>query len=583
MDLRDYFRDELNYIKLLSKESANQNSVFRDFLSSFENDGDIEFLFENFAFLMAKLHQNIDDAFPEITQNLLSRVWPTPIRPVPSTSILRFFPKSADIHHIKKHSEVKSQSVDGESCVYRVVRDMSVVPLEVKYCGLNNTPNGCKITLKIKWSGTLNDDETWSPVPMTLFLSPDIQIARLLQLWFEQYLVKISVLSDGKEFNVSQKVIKNSSPDPDNLVLPLEISLFWRLQLLQQYLHLPHVNDFITLDIAEELSSVKLDEDGAFSVVFQFDTPLIINKTIDQRSTFFTNCVPIINLFQYSTPILDFVKDQCSYNLEIEDDNKIFQINAIYSPLEPARKGGRGGRIEYWPITRFTTNHFGHDNKIYYQTMFRHNVVGQPQNMITFIDGRGERVMSFPHESYICDVIATNGDKPKRLGVGDICLPTLTITNNLKFSNITKPTAEMPPLIDSHRHWQIISHLSLSPLFIRDINAIKQLIADLNYNAYLSAPLRQRCDKKMKGIVSVVAKLIDWIWDGLMKRGIEMTLELDPDCFEDEGDMYQFGVMLASVFPFCVTSNNFLMMKIVNSRTKKVWPLAPIKGSRDQI
>lgn len=584
MDLRDYFRDELNYIKRLSRESSNQNSIFRDFLSSFENDGDIEFLFENFAFLMAKLHRDIDDAFPEITQNLLSRVWPTPIRPIPSTSILQFLPKSADIHHIKKYSEVKSHSVDDVSCIYRVVRDISVVPLDVKHFSLANSPNGCKVTLKLKWGGNVEEDgETWHPIPMTFFLSPDIQIARLLQLWFQQYLTRVTVVSDDKEFNLSHNVIKSFSPAADDLVLPLEINLFWRLQLLQQYFHLPHVNDFITIDMRDELSDLKLDEDGMFSMIFQFDTPLIINKPVDSTSVFFTNCVPIINLYQYSTPILDFVDDQSSYTLQVENDDKIFQINAIYSPLEPAKKGGRGGRVEYWPITQFTTNHFGNDNKIYYQTMFRDNVVGQPQNTITFIDGRGDRMTSFSQESYICDVTTTNGEKAKKLALGDICVPTLSITNNLKFHNITKPTAEIPPLVDSHRHWPIISHLSLSPLFLRDIDAIKQLIRDLNYNAYLSAPLKQLCDKQLQGIVSVVSKLIDWIWDGLMKRGIEMTLELDPDYFQDEGDMYQFGLILAHVFPFCVTSNNFLMMKIVNSQTRKVWSLAPIKGSRDQI
>lgn len=583
MELRDYFRDELNYIRSLARESSNQNSVFRDFLSSFDNDGDVEFLFENFAFLMAKLHQHVDDAFPEITQNLLSRVWPTPIRPIPSTSILQFFPKSADIHYISAGSEVKSKEAEGDNCIYQTVRDMSVIPLEVKQCNLTNTPTGCKITLKIKWNGSLTDDETWQPLPMTFFLSGDSQVAGLLQLWFQQYLTKVMVNHDGKEFHLSTNVVKSFQPDPDKLVLPLDIKFLWRLQLLQEYFHLPHVNDFITVDLNNELSNITLDDDDSFTLTFQFDNPLIMNQQIDCKSTFLTNCVPIINVYQHTTPVFDFNRGQSDYSLRLANDNRIFQINTIYSPLEPAQMEGRGGKVEYWPITQFTTNHFGYDNKIYYQTMFKSNVVGQPQNIITFIDSKGDRVIQFSHESYICDVLATNGDRTGQLAIGDINLPTLSITNNLKFHNITKPTSEIPPLINSHRHWSIISHFSLSTLFLRDSQAIKQLISDLNYNSYLNAPLKKKSDKQRQGIVSVDSKLIDWIFDGSMKRGIEMTMTFDPDHFVDEGEMYRFGLILAHVFPFCITSNNFLMMRIVNHQTGRVWSLEPIQGSREQI
>jgi len=583
MELRDYFRDELNYIRLLARESSNQNSIFRDFLSSFDNDGDVEFLFENFAFLMAKLHQHVDDAFPEITQNLLSRVWPTPIRPIPSTSILQFFPMSADIHHIAAGSEVKSKEIDGESCIYQTVRDMSIVPLEVKQCNLTNTPTGCKIALKIKWNGSLSDDKTWHPMPMTFFLSVDTHVAGLLQLWFQQYLTKVIVNHGGKEFHLSTQVVQSFQPASDKLVLPLDIKFFWRLQLLQEYFHLPHVNDFITVDLRNELNNIVLDKDGTFTLIFQFDNPLLMSKQIESKTTFLTNCVPMINIYQHITPVFDFNSGQSDYTLHLARDNRIFQINAIYSPLEPGQIEGRGKKAEYWPITQFTTNHFGYDNKIYYQTMFKSNVVGQPKNIITFIDSHGDHVTHFEHKNYVCDVFATNGDRAGKLAVEDINLPTLSITNNLRFHNITKPTSEIPPLIDSHRHWSIISHFSLSTLFLKDSQAIKQLIIDLNYNSYLNAPLKKKNDKQRQGIVSVDSKLIDWIWDGSMKRGIEMTITFDPEHFEDEGEMYRFGLILAHVFPFCITSNNFLMMKIVNQQTGRIWSLEPIKGSREQI
>ncbi|AKJ41628.1 Uncharacterized protein conserved in bacteria [Pragia fontium] len=583
MELRDCFKDELQYIKQLAAERANQNSSFGDFLQSAENDADVEFLFEHFAFLMARLRQNVDDAFPEITQNLLSRVWPTPIRPVPSTAILRFQPKSDEIYQLAKGSRVEANLENGEVCTYQLAREIRVLPCFVRDCSLVNTPTNGAIKIKIEWQGGITKTGEWITEPFRLFLSHDPQIAGLLQLWLQQYLVKISVVSGDKRFSLSNQVIETFIPDAENLILPLDIPLFWRLQLLQEYFHLPHVNDFITLDLSHELSEITLDEDKTFELIFEFNQPLLTDKTIDAASAFLSNCTPIINLYSSQPQIRDFVKGQSSYQYIDEEDNHLYQIKSIYSILESGQRNTRGDNIAYLPVTQFATNNFN-GQQIYYQSMLENNVKGEAQSQITFIDSQGKRVIDFPHKTFFCDVQLTNGKKCDELSIGDICIPTLDIANSLNFTNITQPTSEIAPLVDSHEHWPIISYLSLSPLFLKDLSAMRQLIIDLNYHIHTSAPLQQMSEQRLKGIVSLQTKALDWIWNtGAIKRGLEMTLSLDPDCFRDEGEMYQFGFILGNVLPFCMTSNNFLTMKIVNSKTQRLWSLAPILGGREQI
>jgi type VI secretion system protein ImpG len=51
-------------------------------------DPHVERLLEAFAFLAARVHLKIDDEFPEITEALLSVVYPHYIRPIPSMSIV---------------------------------------------------------------------------------------------------------------------------------------------------------------------------------------------------------------------------------------------------------------------------------------------------------------------------------------------------------------------------------------------------------------------------------------------------------------------------------------------------------------
>ena len=53
-------------------------------------DPHVERLLEAFAFLAARVHLKIDDEFPEITEALLSILYPHYIRPIPSMSIVQF-------------------------------------------------------------------------------------------------------------------------------------------------------------------------------------------------------------------------------------------------------------------------------------------------------------------------------------------------------------------------------------------------------------------------------------------------------------------------------------------------------------
>src|SRR5205823_8503876 len=53
-------------------------------------DPHVERILEAFAFLAARVHLKIDDEFPQITEALLSVVYPHFIRPIPSMSIVQF-------------------------------------------------------------------------------------------------------------------------------------------------------------------------------------------------------------------------------------------------------------------------------------------------------------------------------------------------------------------------------------------------------------------------------------------------------------------------------------------------------------
>ncbi len=93
-------------------------------------------LLEAFAFLAARVHLKIDDEFPEITESLLSIVYPHFIRPIPSMSIVQFNldPEKGKLTtglRVERNSTLYSRPVDGVPCKFRTCYDTTLWPITV--------------------------------------------------------------------------------------------------------------------------------------------------------------------------------------------------------------------------------------------------------------------------------------------------------------------------------------------------------------------------------------------------------------------------------------------------------------------
>jgi type VI secretion system protein ImpG len=74
----------------------------------------VERLFEGFAFLMGRLREKLDDDLPELTEGLVSLLWPHYLRTIPSMSVVEFTPHWRGMKepmHIAKGFEVLSQPI----------------------------------------------------------------------------------------------------------------------------------------------------------------------------------------------------------------------------------------------------------------------------------------------------------------------------------------------------------------------------------------------------------------------------------------------------------------------------------------
>ena len=92
-ELLEYYERELTYLRQMGAEFSEKYPKVASRLLLDPNrceDPHVERLIEAFAFLAARVHLKIDDEFPEITEALLSVLYPHYIRPIPSSTIVQF-------------------------------------------------------------------------------------------------------------------------------------------------------------------------------------------------------------------------------------------------------------------------------------------------------------------------------------------------------------------------------------------------------------------------------------------------------------------------------------------------------------
>jgi type VI secretion system protein ImpG len=128
-----------------------------------ERDPHVERLFEGFAFLMGRLRHKLDDELPELTEGLVSMLWPHYLRMIPSLSILELNPASGALQRhetLASGLEVMSdpiptpvgtsslaaqgRSAGGETveCIYRTTQAVDLYPLRLTEANATTREDG---------------------------------------------------------------------------------------------------------------------------------------------------------------------------------------------------------------------------------------------------------------------------------------------------------------------------------------------------------------------------------------------------------------------------------------------------------
>jgi type VI secretion system protein ImpG len=126
-----YYDAEMRYLLEAGEEFARahpEQAAMLNLDKAGARDPYVERLFEGFAFLMGRLREKLDDDLPELTEGLVSLLWPHYLRTIPSMSVVEFTPDWREMKEqmrIVKGFEVNSRPIGekGTRCRYTTTKD----------------------------------------------------------------------------------------------------------------------------------------------------------------------------------------------------------------------------------------------------------------------------------------------------------------------------------------------------------------------------------------------------------------------------------------------------------------------------
>ena len=597
-----YYERELSFIREMGAQFAEKYPKIAARLNLEESkeseDPHVERMLEGFAFLAARVHLKIDDDFPEITEALLSIVYPHFVRPIPSMSIVEMRPdlesgKLTTGLTVERDTVLYSRPVGGVPCKFRTCYDTTLWPLTVTEAEWR-TPDQLRPPLRAP--------EAPYALRVVIQSPPDVPLAKLDLDNLRFHLAGDSNLVHGLYELLCSKVTRVVVRDPGNARLspvtlppsavqpvgfaenegmtpyPLRSHIGYRI--IQEYFAFPSKFLFVDLGGLKEVWNQGFKSTAELLFLFSTggDDERVqrLEAGVNPRA-FRLGCVPIVNLFpQTAEPLL---LDQQKYEYPIRPDIRrpnaveVFSIDEVssidadtrqvvtYQPFYSYRQQSTGTRTEcYWIANRRQSNRLNDDASDVY---------------ITLVDRTGRTLLP-DIDTLTVRTTCTNRNLPARLPFGgdegDFELEGATPIKRI--ITLTKPTVPLRPPTSKMALWHLVSHLSLNHLSLVD-NGRDALQQILRLYDFTDSPFAQ---KMIEGIAALHSRrhFAPIVSDNgvTFAAGTRIDIEFDEEQFVG-GGVYLFASMIEQFLALYATLNSFSQLVARSRQRKEVireWP-----------
>ena len=613
MSLDKYFEREYNFLQAEGNEFSKKYPTLGSKLRLSERekkDPFVERLFEGFAFLAGRIHERLDDEFPEIAGGVLEILFPHMLKPFPSCAILQAKIKTGALTEpviIKRGSEIQTQTgkykvkykvqagpsesshitekEEAADFIFRSTQDLVVRPIKLENVQIVDSPYGySSLILQLQLERNV-DFKTLKMERFQIYLHGSSSIKYNLHLYLNRYVTSVSVRELVNDKSPFQRIenFRIGSPelsaglnnnDEEYAVLPYSNRSFSGFRLIQEYFSFPE--KFFFLDILGLDQFKSSGEASLIEIKIDFDKKLMQEKWPD-TGNILINCTPITNLFSRSTEEVSVTQRLPEYyiipDLYRRKSREIYSIDKVHGISED-----RTDQYIYIPTTShdiLDSSSPEYNYKRFY-SIFRRPQQSDMSETYIRLFGPSMELETFPKETLSIEATLSNGFLPPAyLEVGAIREP-LDFPPGVDAENITIPSEVFECPDRQNYLWSLISHLSFSFSTLADTETFKSVLNLYNWNKKHNSSNKKRIDGiKKVNLPKVISKVIN---QGLI-RGIEFHVEVDSKEFEyGEGEINMMGMLLNTFLCQYVTLNSFIFLKISEIGTGRSYSWQPIMG-----
>ena len=607
MSIEKYFEREYNFLQMSGEEFAEKHPTLgsRLHLSERERkDPFVERLYEGFAFLAGRIHERLDDSFPEIAGGILEILFPNMLKPFPSCSILQAKHKPGAITKptlINKGSEIQTQTgkykvkykvhpgpsekEEPAEFIFRTTQNLLVRPIKLEEVIVEDSPQGnSSLILRIQPDRNV-DYNSLDMSSIQIYLQGSASIKYNLHLFLTNYVTSISIgeISDVKtehqqienfSIGIPELSLNIESPGDDHSILPYSKQTFSGFRLLQEYFAFPEKFFFVEIKGLESFNGSG--DANAFEIKIDFDRKLAKEKQPSLKNLLL-HCTPIVNLFSRSTEEVIVDRRLPEYyvvpDLDRRKSREIYSVDTVSGISETKLE-----QYKYIPITShdiLETNNPEYNFKRFF-SVFRRSQTTDMTEVYIRLFGKSIDQDDFSTETLSLEATLSNGFLPSAyLEVGSIKEP-LDFPAGIEASNISVPSEVLEGPERENYLWSLIAHLSTSYTSLANVETIKSILKLYNWAKAHNHPNK----KRIEGIKTVHRpKIISKIINQSLIRGIEFHIEVDPKDFEQaDGDINLLGMVLNKFLSQYVTINSYILLKITEIGTGKEYKWEPILG-----
>lgn len=542
-----YFDAEMRYLRDAAKEFSRAHpdrAAMLDLDKAGTPDPYVERLFEGFAFSMGRLREKIDDDLPELTEGLVSQLWPHYLKTIPSMSVVLLEPDITTMkmgEMVKAGLEVYSRPVGEKQtvCQYRTTRDMPLNPLRLAHIAMEAEPDGRSL-LRLRIACHPQTD--WAQCDLhelAFYLAGELPVSNALHLALTRRQAGLYLRLPGQTERIA--IDGGFSPggfrEQDRL-WPKGESAFSGYQLLLEYFTFREKFRFLHL---HGLEGMTFPADIAY-----FDLEVVLSTQWDSElpvadDAMYLHCVPVINLFALQADPLRISGLESEYLLRprrVQDGH-----TEIYS-VDSVNGSRRAQDAQYVPFASF--RHRGGMMRPdvpsrYYHTRVRRGPGGLHDTWLILGGDLWEADRVIAGETLSLKVTGTNGLLPRKALMSTLLDRCEQASQTpLRVRNLCKPTLPAYPPAEDAFHWRVLSHLGTS--FLNIMSSAEVLRSTLELYNWQHEEMSLR---KLDAIREVNHHLIQRFEKGHLLRGVDIEITLDSNGFSGEGDIYLFGEMLS--------------------------------------